>query len=151
MRLLPLASALLLAFVSTAPLAQSRIETRLTPEQMQATGLSRLTAAELAELNRILDGEAREAERVVETRVREAKRAPEVATSSILPGPFNGWAPGVTLTLANGEKWRVTEGTLVVTPGRRSDVPVKVAPGFLGAWYLKAEGEVPQAKVKRID
>lgn len=151
MRLLPLATALLLGLASTASVAQSRIESRLTPEQMQATGLSKLTTAELDELNRVLNGEAREAERVVETRVREAKRAPDVATSSTIPGPFNGWAPGSTLTLANGEKWRVTEGTLVVTRGKRSDVPVTVSPGFLGAWYLKAQGEVPQAKVKRVD
>lgn len=151
MRPLPIAVALLLAFASSAACAQSRIQDRLTPEQMQSTGLARLSAVELAELNRVLEGEAQETERVVETRVREAKRAPEIATSSTIPGPFNGWAPGMTLTLANGQQWRVTEGTLVVTRGRRSDVAVTVSPGFLGAWYLKAEGEVPQAKVKRID
>lgn len=151
MRVLPLAAAVLLAVVSTGACAQNRIEDRLTQAQMQATGLARLTAAELAELNRVLEGESRETERIVENRVREAKGAPEVATSSTIPGPFNGWAPGMTLTLANGEQWRVIEGTLVVTRGKRSDVPVRVSPGFLGAWYLKAEGEVPQAKVKRID
>ena len=151
MRLLPLAAAVLLAVVSTGACAQNRIEDRLTQAQMQATGLARLTAAELSELNRVLEGESRETERIVETRVREAKRAPEMATSSTIPGPFNGWAPGMTLTLANGEQWRVTKGTLVVTRGKRSDVSVRVSPGFLGAWYLTAEGEVPQAKVKRID
>lgn len=151
MRLLQLAAALLFAAASTVTVAQSRIETRLSAEQMQATGLSKLTPGELDELNRVLAGEARETERIVETRVREAKRAPDVATSSTIPGPFNGWAPGTTFTLANGQKWRVSEGTLVVTRGKRSDVPVTVSPGFLGAWYLKAEGEVPQAKVKRVD
>lgn len=149
MRLRALACLLLLATVPA--IAQTRIEQRLTEAQMRKTGVVKLTPAELDALNRVLGAEQRDVEQAVERRVRERVEAPAVAIESTLPGAFDGWSPGQTLTLANGQTWRVTEGTLTVRRGARRDVPVRVAPGFLGAWYLKADGEVQQAKVKRID
>lgn len=155
MRLTAVATALLLTLACIHADAQTRIEERLSAEQMRATGLSRLTADELAELNRVLAADVREVERAAEARAREQERdvreAPRTAVESTIPGPFDGWEAGRTLTLADGTRWRVVEGTLTVRKGARSDVPVRIAPGFLGAWYLKAEGEVPQAKVRKVD
>lgn len=128
------------------------LERRLTPEQMRATGLDRLSAAELALLNRLLRedrADARHAEAVATAGLRTApERAREVRVESALSGEFRGWSPGTVLQLQNGQQWRVLEGELHTK--RMTSPNVTVEPGFMGAWYLRVEGQMQRAKVRRI-
>ena len=143
--------ALLVASPAQAQDAYTPIERRLTAEQLRATGLDRLSAAQLELLNQLLEQErsvavtaARTAERAVA--VREAP--PREPVESRITGTFRGWRPGTLLTLENGQQWRVTEGELNI---RAVPSPMaSVRPGLVGAWYLRVEGQSPTAKVVRV-
>lgn len=143
---------LLCASGANAQDAYVPVEKRLTAEQMRATGLDQLSAAQLALLNSLLNqeraealGEARAAERAVAA--REAAAAREPIESRIL-GRFGGWQRGTLLSFENGQQWRVTEGELNI---RAVESPrASVRPGMTGAWYLRVEGQTPVAKVTRV-
>jgi hypothetical protein len=67
-----------------------------------------------------------------------------------LVGKYRGFEPGTVLTLANGQKWRVVEGSYW-SPARDENKPrkVKVSPGTLGSFFIEIE-EGGRAKVKII-
>ena len=72
---------------------------------------------------------------------------PSTMDSSI-PGPFLGWGPNDTITLANGQVWQISDdsrGALVST-----DPKVTVRRGALGAFYLEIAGTNRSPKVRRI-
>lgn len=151
----PVAIALALLLAAGPVRAQDAyvpIEKRLTTEQLRATGLDQLSAAQLELLNRLLNedradalGAARAEERAVAS--REAAAAREPVESRIL-GAFRGWERGTLLTFENGQQWRVTEGELNI---RAVDSPkASVRPGLSGAWYLRVDGQTPTAKVTRV-
>lgn len=131
------------------------VEQRFSSEQMKATGLDGLSPEQLALLNRLLGEEHSEVAREVEKTVRSERaglreRVDPEPVRSALKGPFKGWSKGTVLELENGQRWRVTEGSLYL--GRAVDAPkVTIEPGFVGAWYLQVEGQTPKAKVQRLD
>lgn len=148
---LALAASALVAWPAHARDGYVDLERRLTPEQLRATGLDRLTAAELELLNRLLreehTGAARSAAANIGLRPSREAEAP-TGVESALVGEFRGWTPGAVLNLENGQQWRVIEGELHT---RRVTSPkVTIEPGFMGAWYLKVEGQTPRAKVRRV-
>ena len=148
------AAALASLLVAGAALAQSGytpIEQRLNPEQLRATGLDQLSAAQLELLNHLLEQEraadvtaARTAERAVAAQAAPSREPVE----SRIHGSFRGWQPGTVLTLENGQQWRITEGELNI---RAVPSPMaSVRPGLVGAWYLRVDGQSPTAKVVRV-
>lgn len=154
-RLLPLALLCALAL----PL-QAReyvdIQKRLTPEQMKATGLDQLSGEQLQLLNSLLNEDQQAVVKATRedsaTKVRGASFAGDGvnAIASTLVGDLRGWSRGTEITLANGQRWRVTEGEY--SPFKRiSNANVVITPGLVGAWYLSVEGHVPKPKVVRID
>ena len=70
--------------------------------------------------------------------------------SATVPGQVGGWKQGQMLTLDNGQRWRVMD-TGVTFPRPRTDPKVTIAPGFLGAWYLRLDDSTPPIKVQRVD
>lgn len=131
------------------------IEQRFTPEQLRATGLDGLSSEQLALLNRLLREERQEERREKQLAApsrddRGAHTAAAAPVSAQLPGEFRGWSKGTTFRLANGQAWRVTDGELYLGEPRQN-VRLTVTPGFMGAWYLQAEGESPRAKVQRVE
>lgn len=145
-------AAFLAAPMGHAQVPTADLEQRLTPEQMRATGLDRLSAAELALLNRLLRedrADARNAEALATAGLRApSERTQTVRVESALTGEFRGWSPGSVLQLQNGQQWRVQEGELHTRPVTSPKVTVE--PGIMGAWYLRVEGQVQRAKVRRI-
>lgn len=154
MRTLSLSALLLLALVPALALAERpyvAIEQRLTAEQMQATGLNQLDAEQLALLNRLLSAEQTAVASETRAAERERKKSEAaVPVTSTLKGDFRGWQNGTVFELANGQRWRVTDGAFS-SSRPLSNPRVTVKPGFLGSWYMLVEGTSVQAKVKRVD
>lgn len=73
-------------------------------------------------------------------------KARSTVTSKIA-GNFTGWDPGTTLTLQNGQKWRVTD-TSSLSVSNMASPEVTVKPGFLGSWTLKVRGYNTNATVE---
>lgn len=81
-------------------------------------------------------------------RPREAE-APQSISSSI-SGAFDGWQPNQQIKLANGQVWRVVDGSEGVLSRPANDVPVKVVRGLLGALFMEIEGSKQSPKVRRV-
>ncbi|HRE82642.1 MAG TPA: hypothetical protein PLN52_16480 [Opitutaceae bacterium] len=54
-------------------------------------------------------------------------------------GNFAGWRPGTVFTFANGQRWRVVDGTYV-TPPETGPRRVKIVPGMFGSFFLEFTG-----------
>lgn len=141
----PLASLLLCATVLPAH-AQSAyvpVESRFSAEQFQAAGLHRLSTDELDTLNRLL----RDDQASVVRRATAPNREQEPVRSTLV-GEFRGWNNGTIFVLANGESWRVTEGSYSV---RTINSPaVTIRPGVISGWYMEVDGHPVKAKVRRV-
>jgi len=132
------------------------IQQRLSAEQMRATGLDTLSSEQLTLLNQLLsedraaDLRAADAQRTQDESGLRQKRTPPQAFSATVPGSSRAWTQGQTLVLDNGQRWRVVDSG--VNFGRPvTDAKVTIAPGFLGAWYLRMDDGTPPIKVQRVD
>jgi len=73
-------------------------------------------------------------------------RLEKIETSIV--GQFDGWVPGQRIRLANGQVWKVVDGTDDVMEAR--DPKVTVKRGLLGAIFLDIDGAHRLAKVQRV-
>jgi len=67
---------------------------------------------------------------------------------SHIPGAFDGWTSDTTLVLANGQSWKITDGS-----SRRAflnNPKVTVRRAALGSFTLEIEGESRTPKVRRV-
>ena len=79
-----------------------------------------------------------------------AKRKDEAkSVTSTIEGRFDGWGPGAQIKLANGQVWRVVDGSEVALPAA-SNPKVSIERGMLGAFYLQVEGSNNTARVSRV-
>lgn len=78
---------------------------------------------------------------------RRDAAAPETIRSAVAPG-FTGWGAGSRITLANGQVWKVVDGTTGVVGRDIRQVTVKR--GFMGAYYLRFDGMNKAPKVERV-
>ncbi|MDG2516809.1 hypothetical protein [Lysobacter soli] len=154
-RLLALAALLPLA---TSALAQQKIEQQMSYEQFKASGLDKLSAGELANLNAWLDGKlevetAKAAEGARQESgddrrgmVERESRDPVIAA---ITGAFVGFGKGRQFTLDNGQVWQQIDDASLIA---KLDSPkVRITPGLLGgAWYLAVDGYNTRAKVQRV-
>lgn len=164
----PLLLASLLALPALASAQQAPpIEQAMSAEEFKATGLDKLSAAELAQLNTWLDRrvqqEASAAVAAATEQAREEGRREVVEKNrgffhfnseepieSTIVGEFRGFASRRQYTLANGQVWEQTDGATLA--GVRVDNPkVRIRPGAMGAWWMGIEGYNTQAKVKRVE
>ncbi|GAA5071367.1 hypothetical protein [Lysobacter panacisoli] len=145
---------LLVASVAGAKPPYVPLEQRLTAEQLQATGLDTLSAEQLRLLNQLL---SEDRENVAKAAVAEQaandvglreKRTPTQSVTANVQGEVKTLARGSTITLDNGQRWRVNEGSLYLRKGL-TNPPVVIEPGFMGVWYLKLDGQ--SLKVQRVD
>jgi hypothetical protein len=81
----------------------------------------------------------------------EQKKAEEPARSieSSIVGDFSGWSPSTLFTLANGQVWKVVDGSSTdVAPVRNP--PVKITRNIFGTMFLEIEGINASPKVRRV-
>lgn len=69
--------------------------------------------------------------------------------SSTVAGEFQGWGPSSQIRLANGQVWRIVDGSEAVLPPRR-DARVTIERNMFGTLFLKVEGSNNSAKVRRV-
>ncbi len=82
----------------------------------------------------------------------EAKKQREAEPKSItstVTGNFEGWGPGSQIRLANGQVWRIIDGSEAVLP-RTRDQKVTIERNVFGTLFLKVEGTNSSAKVRRV-
>ena len=156
-----------LAGGAAAEQAFSTLEERMTGKEFTATGLSKLSAEELAALNEWLrahsvatldaarPGAAAAAAGVaagVDTRGFENKVFSGMDDSDIearIKGSFAGWQDGFVFVLDNGMIWEQAESSTFAMP-RTDDPKVIIERGAFGVWRLRVDGYNRAVKVNRI-
>jgi hypothetical protein len=78
-------------------------------------------------------------------------RRPEPAASiaSTLVGKIDGWGPTTQFTLANGQVWRVSDGSSAVLDPM-SNPPLRIVRNAFGTTFIEFDGTNQSAKVKRV-
>ena len=145
----------------TYAFADTEFSKTLTPEEFSAAGLAKLNADELARLNALIEAQrsssadkaGHEAKDQQPVAVKEGGlldrlrvvlapgTAIEYATvETQLTGSFRGYEPGTVLTLANGQRWRVVEGSYWASAKDANKVrKVEIVPGVLGSFFLRID------------
>ncbi len=81
--------------------------------------------------------------------VKQRETQPRSVQSTVV-GNFEGWGPGSQIRLANGQVWRVIDGSEAVLP-RRADAKVTIERNVFGTIFLRADGSNSSAKVRRVE
>jgi hypothetical protein len=77
------------------------------------------------------------------------KEAEPQSIESTIEGNFDGWEPGAQIRLANGQVWRVVDGSSAVLSPMKNP-KVKVTRNMLGTLFLEIEGTNHSPKVRRV-
>lgn len=81
--------------------------------------------------------------------VKQREAQPKSVQSTIV-GRFEGWGPGSRIRLANGQVWRVVDGSdAVLAP--RDDVKVSIERNLFGTIFMRVDGTNASAKVRRVE
>ncbi|TFW32872.1 hypothetical protein [Massilia horti] len=67
---------------------------------------------------------------------------------STIVGDFDGWSSNARIKLANGQVWRVVDGSEAYLPGA-TNPKVKIVRNMFGTLFLKIEGTNQSPKVRR--
>ena len=154
-----LLAAVILLVLAPCTAAQQRIEQQMSPEQFKATGLDRLSAEQLANLNAWLNGKleietAKAAETAKQKVVDEHRGFATFGSSDPITdrisGDFRGFGKGRTYTLDNGQVWEQVDDVRLAG-ARLTNPQVKITPTIIGnSWYLAVEDFNTRAKVQRV-
>ena len=71
------------------------------------------------------------------------------SVKSQIDGIVEGWGPGTVFTLANGQRWQVSDGSRAEMYLKSPKVAVKRA--LLGGYVIELEGTNKTAKVRRFE
>ena len=128
------------------------LQKAMSPEDYEATGLSKLDPAERAKLdefikNYVAVSNEKVATSAVDKAVKENKvSAPEVIQSRIV-GPFSGYNGRTTFTLENGQRWAQSQRDSAYFPKIDSPPVVIVKAGFGYRMHIAGGGAIRVVKV----
>jgi hypothetical protein len=162
------------ALTLAASVSAAQFSAALDPEEYAAAGLGKLSVEERQALDRLVDAhraaEVESAKKEAAVAKQESEAATGERTSLLnrlkvvltpgtdieyasveteLVGNFRGYEPGKVLQLANGQQWKVVEGSYW-SPAKAAAKPRKVViePGVLGSFFLRIEdGGRPRVKI----
>jgi len=156
-RSLIFAALLLTSILAAADTPYVKIEQRLTPEQLQATGLNTLSPEQLALLNSLLSEESAKSAAIEKARRQDEPNSGSTfiglddhPIKSRVKGTVTGWEPGTVFELENGQQWKVLKGSMKLRKPVTSP-EILVVPGIAGRWFLQVDEDSPKARVYRID
>ncbi|MFS2028025.1 hypothetical protein [Massilia sp. CT11-137] len=139
------------------------LRTSLLLALLGATGVALADDAAILACRKLADGaarlgcydaipaEARPAAAAAQAFGLEQKTPEEPARSieSTIVGTVAGWGPATLFTLANGQVWKVVDGSSGdLTPV--SNPPVKIVRNMFGTLFLEIEGTNASPKVRRV-
>lgn len=80
---------------------------------------------------------------------KKQREAEPKSITSTVAGDFQGWGPSSQIRLANGQVWRIVDGSEAVLPPMRNP-QVRIERNVFGTLFLKVEGTNSSAKVRRV-
>lgn len=80
----------------------------------------------------------------------QAQKQAITSIDSTIVGNFDGWGPSTVFTLANGQKWKIVDGSEAVLT-RSSNQKVTISRNFIGTMFMKVEGSNHSPKVRRLE
>lgn len=163
------------AGAAAQPVATAFVDS-LDPDARAAIGIDAMTPAQLAALEaavqRYVGREVKTSTEVAVAAAVENARVAQAADENkrsllertrvlLAPGtdieysriettvtePFAGWEKGTRFRMANGQIWRVIEGSYA-TPPEPAGKAVAIEPGAFGSFFLKFEGVRSRPKVE---
>ena len=139
----------------------STLEERMSAADFRRAGLDKLSAEELAALNAWLQQDAQRRGGAAATPPEDrrgfeddgffggARDGDADRVVSTIPGSFRGWRrAGDTITLANGQVWRVTDSSSSLSVDL-TNPQVTIERNALGGWQLRVDGYNTRARVVR--
>jgi hypothetical protein len=78
----------------------------------------------------------------------QQQKAVVSAIESTIPGKFEGWEPNQQFTLANGQVWKIADGSSAFFVG--NDLKVRIEKGSFSAHFMKIEGSSQYPTVRRV-
>jgi hypothetical protein len=85
----------------------------------------------------------------METVKKQPDQEQPKSIESTVAGDFDGWGPGSQIRLANGQVWRVIDGSEAVLP-RTHNPKARIERNMFGTLFLSVEGSNNSAKVRRV-
>jgi hypothetical protein len=85
----------------------------------------------------------------METMKKKPEQEQPSAIESTIAGDFDGWGPGSQIKLANGQVWRVIDGSEAIL-ARTHNPKARIERNMFGTLFLHVEGTNNSAKVRRI-
>ncbi|MGZ5199147.1 MAG: hypothetical protein ACXWC4_05190 [Telluria sp.] len=80
--------------------------------------------------------------------MKKQEETPKAIESTIV-GSFDGWGPNSRIKLANGQVWRIIDGSEAVLAPMQNP-KVRIERNFIGTIFMKVEGTNNSAKVRRV-
>jgi hypothetical protein len=143
-----------------ATLIAKEFSKTLSPAEFSAAGLTKLSAEELERLNALIEKQrsglpkSNAAQQQAPAIPGNSVKAPRTNSVMLAPGTtieyaqvetqltgsFRGYEPGTVLSLANGQRWRVVDGTYWASAKSADKVrKVVIEPGVLGSFFLRID------------
>jgi hypothetical protein len=125
------------------------VETLMSQEEMQATGVSKLSAAQVRALNEwLISYTAKDAPTLLQNN-EEIRTALNQPVSTRIVGTFKGWRGKTKVTLENGETWQQRHKSKWIVKMENPEVVIeKNLMGFYKMTFVKSGRAMG---VKRID
>lgn len=69
---------------------------------------------------------------------------------STIVGNFDGWGPSTTFKLANGQRWKIIDGSEAIL-ANSDHQKIKITRNFLGTLFMEVQGSNQSPKVRRVE
>lgn len=145
-----------LCFAASTAAAQpslGTLEERMSQKDFDASGLNRLSPAELAHLNAwlgarpVVMGSSGKVRSEPQFYPEDNARQPITAR---INGTFQGWRGKTRVTLDNGQVWQQDQSGSVGDV-QMTDPEVRIKPMMLGSWLMNVDGCSCSVRVKRVE
>jgi len=92
---------------------------------------------------------ARSAEQSFGLEKARKKDESDIMESTVV-GDFDGWQGNTTIKLANGQTWRVVDGSSAYLP-KQTNPAIRIKRGVFGVLYFQVVGQNNTARVRRVE
>ena len=146
--------ALCAGLASAQQAGTASLKERMSPEQVKAAGLNKLSDSELKQLNAWFNGEKTVVveKTVIVEKPAEVGIVAKQETSDInsrLVGEFKGWRGNTVFTLENGQVWQQSDNKEMYAK-KLINPAARLTHSSLAGWRMQVDGYSSWVKVKRV-